>query len=273
MINDLVQILNNIKKLNPLVHHITNYVTVNDCANVTLAIKASPIMADEIKEIKDIVSISSSLLLNIGTINKLKLKSMLKASKYANKNGIPTVLDPVGAGASKFRKKCTQKILKEAKISCIKGNLSEIKSLIDIKSYTKGVDSSKKDFEDIENSINIAKMASKKLNTIIAITDKIDVIAEKDRVVLIKNGSHLLPQITGTGCMCASLIASCCATNKEKLFEATILGLLIMSIAGEIAFEKSNNEGLGSFHKELFNAIDKFNENTLKQKAKLEIIK
>ncbi len=272
MINDLVNILNSIKEKNPLIHQITNYVTVNDCANVTLAVGASPAMADDENEVEDFVNIASSLLINIGTLNDDIKKSMIKASKRAKEIGVPVVLDPVGVGASKFRKDFIEELLKDSKISCIRGNISEIKSILNQSSNTKGADASKEDIENIKNTAIIAKTLANSLNLVVAITGETDVISDGKRVVAIKNGSHLLPQITGTGCMCSSLVASFCGTNREKLFEATVLALLVMGISGEIAYDKSQNLGLGTFHKELFNAIGNFNEQTLKEKANLENI-
>jgi hydroxyethylthiazole kinase len=147
MIDILVDILKDTKEKNPLIHQITNYVTVNDCANVTLAIGASPVMADEIDEVEDFVDIASSLLLNIGTINKRVKKSIKKASSKAKSINTPVILDPVGVGASKIRTSIVKELLKESKVDVLRGNISEIKSILKISSNTKGVDASKDDFD------------------------------------------------------------------------------------------------------------------------------
>src|SRR5574344_378406 len=138
MIDILVDILKDTKEKNPLIHQITNYVTVNDCANVTLAIGASPVMADEIDEVEDFVNIASSLLLNIGTINKRVKKSIKKASSKAKSINTPVILDPVGVGASKIRTSIVKELLKESKVDVLRGNISEIKSISKISSNTKG---------------------------------------------------------------------------------------------------------------------------------------
>ena len=150
MIDILVDILKDTKEKNPLIHQITNYVTVNDCANVTLAIGASPAMADEEKEVESLVNIASSLYLNIGTINKRVKKSMLKATKRANKLGIPVVLDPVGIGASKFRKDLVDELLQNYKIAVVRGNISEIKAILNLSSKSKGADASLEDFLSVD---------------------------------------------------------------------------------------------------------------------------
>lgn len=268
----LADILELTRETNPLCFQITNYVTVNDCANVTLAIGASPAMADEEKEVESLVDIASSLYLNIGTINKRVKKSMLKATKRANKLDIPVVLDPVGIGASKFRKDLVDELLKNYKISVVRGNISEIKAILNLSSKSKGADASLEDLENIENSKNLAKKLAKKYETIVAITGKVDVISDGIDAISIENESDDLQKITGTGCMCTSLVASFCGTNKEMIFEATVLGVLTMALNGELATISSNDKGLGTFHKELFNKISKFDRAILLSKAKINLI-
>lgn len=260
----LADILELTREINPLCFQITNYVTVNDCANVTLAIGASPAMADEEKEVESLV--------NIGTINKRVKKSMLKATKRANKLDIPVVLDPVGIGASKFRKDLVDELLQNYKIAVVRGNISEIKAILNLSSKSKGADASLEDLENIENSKNLAKKLAKKYETIVAITGKVDVISDGTNAVSIENESDDLQKITGTGCMCTSLVASFCGANKEMIFEATVLGVLTMALNGELATISSNDKGLGTFHKELFNKISKFDRAILLSKAKINLI-
>lgn len=145
----VVELLNRLKNKKPLIHNITNYVTVNDCANILLAIGASPIMADDLKESADITSIASALVINIGTLNERTIESMIASGKKANELNIPVVLDPVGAGASSFRNETTKRILEEIKISVLRGNMSEIKFIAGLESETKGVDASESDLKVI----------------------------------------------------------------------------------------------------------------------------
>ena len=165
-----------------------------------------------------------------------------------------------------------KELLKESKVDVLRGNISEIKSISKISSNTKGVDASKDDFDSIENLSFIAKKLSKKYKNIVAITGEVDIISDGKRAVAIKNGNDLLPKITGTGCMCSSLIASFCGTSNDKLFEATVLGILVMGIAGEIASLNANKKNLGTFHKELFNVIGNFNEEILRSMAKIKVL-
>ena len=134
-------LLENVRERAPLVHHITNYVTVNDCANITLSIGASPVMADDINEVEAMTSIASSLVINIGTLNSRTVECMIKAGKKANEVGIPVILDPVGAGATPYRTKVAKTIMDNIELAVIRGNLSEIKTLYGINTKTKGVDS------------------------------------------------------------------------------------------------------------------------------------
>lgn len=261
-------VLKNLREGSPLVHHITNYVTVNDCANVTLAIGASPVMADDINEVYDMVSIASSLVINIGTLNSRTIESMLIACKRANELNIPIVLDPVGAGATPYRTGFAKKLLKEVKFSVIRGNLSEIKTLYGINSKTKGVDSVEEISDktsDFKITKDIVKSFSKEIGSVVAVTGAIDVISDGNKVYTIKNGNKAMSKITGTGCMCTSLIGSYLGATKNNLIGA-ILGILTMGIAGDIAFKNLKDlEGSGSLKVKIIDAIYNMNEEMIKE--------
>lgn len=197
-------ILNEIKIRNPLVHCITNYVTVNDCANAILAVNGRPIMADDINEVEDITTICNSLVINIGTLNERTIFSMIKAGKIANQLNHPIIFDPVGAGASRFRTDTAKKLLKNVRFNVIRGNISEIKALATNMSTTQGVDANINDIvtkDNINEVIKFAKNFSQKTGAIIAITGAIDIIASKDKAYAIYNGCETMSKITGTGCM------------------------------------------------------------------------
>ena len=169
MSNEIVleigKLLDEVRNKKPLVHNITNYVTVNDCANILLALGASPIMADDIKEAADITKISSALVINIGTLNERTIESMIASGKKANELNIPVVFDPVGAGASEFRNETTKRIIEEVKISVLRGNMSEIKFISGLESTTKGVDASESDMQSgNDEGVNVAKNLANKLN-------------------------------------------------------------------------------------------------------------
>ncbi|MDR1944468.1 MAG: hydroxyethylthiazole kinase [Synergistaceae bacterium] len=261
------RIADEVREKKPLVHHITNYVTVNDCANITLAVGASPIMADSLEEAGDIAAVSSSLVLNIGTLNGRTIESMIEAGRVANKNGAPVVFDPVGAGASKFRNETAARILNEVKIGVLRGNISEIRFLAGLSSSTKGVDASEGD--ERGDASRVASDLARKLGCVVAVTGAVDTISDGSRVFLVENGHPALSGVTGTGCMCSSLVGSFCGAAPESVFAGAVSALLAMGISGEIAFERTQGAGSGSFHIAIIDAASRLNSETLSGRAKL----
>lgn len=257
----------NVRKKVPLVHCITNYVTVNDVANILLACGGSPIMADDINEVSEITSISNALVINIGTLNERTIASMLKAAKTANEKKIPIVFDPVGAGASSLRNETTKKLLQEAKMTVIRGNLSEISFIAGLSSSTRGVDSSDSDSKN--DADKIAKLVSDKYQCVVAITGDIDTICEGERLTKISNGVPLMRKVTGTGCMLSAVVGAYVGANSDN-FEATVTAVASMGIVGEIAFERARRSGTGSFHMEIIDAMGKIDDQIINEKAKLE---
>ena len=269
LINDCTNLLYEIREKNPLIHNITNYVTVNDCANVVLAIGASPIMADDNVEVEDIVSISSALVINIGTLNQRTISSMIMAGKKANELNIPVVLDPVGAGASGLRNQTTQQILSQVKIDVIRGNLSEISFLAGLKASTKGVDSAVTDEKN--DAVGIAKLVSHRYSCVVGITGKVDIISDGIRIAKIRNGHKLLSKVTGTGCMTSALVGSFCGITRDY-YIATVAGIATMGISGEIAFEKAGVMGTGSFHISIIDALSNMNSTIFLERGKIDEI-
>lgn len=269
----VVELLNRLKNKKPLIHNITNYVTVNDCANILLAIGASPIMADDLKESADITSIASALVINIGTLNERTIESMIASGKKANELNIPVVLDPVGAGASLFRNETTKRILEEIKISVLRGNMSEIKFIAGLECETKGVDASESDLKsDSDEGIKVAKSLAKRFNCTVAITGVCDIVSDGEKSVTIENGTKMLSNVTGTGCMTTALVGGylgACET-KEDLFIAAISGIVSMGICGEIAEERAGNIGLGSFHMAIIDAVSNLDEENLLNRSKIK---
>lgn len=259
------ELLYSIKAKKPLVHHITNYVTANDCANIVLAIGGSPVMADAIEEVEDMVTIASALVINIGTLNNVKVESMIKAGKKANEIGVPVILDPVGVGATPYRKEVALRLIKNINFAVIRGNLAEIKTLSGMNAISKGVDS-----EEIQsgNVNDIALALALKLKTVVAITGKVDYVSDGSKVISIKNGHEMLATVTGTGCMCTSLIGSYCGVTKDYL-TAAVAGIMTMGIAGEIAFKRlSEYDGSGNFKVKLIDAIYKFSSDDVEEMGK-----
>ena len=261
----MFSLVDKVKEMNPLVLHYTNEVTINDCANVTLAIGASPLMSYSLEEIEEIVSIASAVVINIGTMNSSNLELFIKAGRACNKYNKSVILDPVGVFATKTRSEFTNRLLNEVKFDVIKGNTAEIKYIGGFDVNGKGVDS----FDDEENIDEIIKVIAQKLDTIIVATGKVDTVSNGEKIIKIKNGTIKLKSITGTGCMTASLIGSFMGACENK-FEAAIMGVLSMSISGEIA--NKENLSIGSYRVKLMDSIYELNKKTYEEYAKVEII-
>ena len=208
----------NVRAKSPLVHNITNYVTVNDCANIVLACGASPIMADDAAEVEDITSLCAGLNLNIGTLNSRTIPSMLLAGHTANRLGHPVVLDPVGAGASHLRTETALRLLREVKFTVIRGNISEIRTLAAGSGTTKGVDADTADKvtdETLDKTVAFAKAFAARTGAVVAVTGAIDIVADGERAFCIRNGHPMMSAVTGTGCQLSALTAAFCAANPE----------------------------------------------------------
>ena len=236
----------------PLVHCITNYVTANDAANALLAIGASPIMADDIGEAGDIASIASALVLNIGTLNERTVASMLDAGRRANAFGVPVVLDPVGAGASRLRNETVGRLLREVKLSVLRGNLSEISFIAGLGAATRGVDSAKEDEKN--DALAAARLVAQRLGCTVAVTGAVDVVTDGTRACRLANGHQMLSRVTGTGCMTTALIGAFAGAGRD-FYTAAAGGISAMSIAGELAYERAGTLGTGSFHIALIDAL------------------
>ncbi|MFT8348089.1 hydroxyethylthiazole kinase [Clostridium saccharoperbutylacetonicum] len=268
IVEEIGKLLEEVKNKKPLVHNITNYVTVNDCANILLALGASPIMADDIREAADITSTSSALVINIGTLNERTIEAMIASGKKANELNIPVVFDPVGAGASEFRNATTKRILEEVKVSVLRGNMSEIKFIAGLQATTKGVDASEADINAAnEEGAKVAEKLAIMLNCTVAITGATDIIADGKRIVILENGHKMLANVTGTGCMTTALVGAYCGAGTDY-FLAAVSGIISMGIAGEMAFEKAGQVGTGSFHIAIIDAISNLNSEIIGKMAK-----
>ena len=271
----LGKMLKNVYEKSPIVHCITNYVTVNDVANIILASGASPIMADDIGEVSDITSICNSLVINIGTLNTRTIESMIEAGKTSNKLGHPVILDPVGVGASKLRMETTLKLLQEVEFSVIRGNASEIKAIVNQNKTTSGVDVSLEDIineDNIDKYIDVAKFLSKANNAVVAITGPIDIVTNGEKTYLIRNGHKNMGKITGTGCMLSGLIGAYIGANPDNILESTTAAVASMGLCGELANHKVVKKGLGtgSLRTYLIDFMSNLDEETLIGGIKIE---
>ena len=267
--------IENVRKNVPLVHNITNYVTVNDVANVLLACGGSPIMSDEPEDVKEITSICGGLNINIGTLSKRSIEGMFAAGERANELGHATLLDPVGAGASTLRTNTAVELMEKIRFDVIRGNISEVKTLAQGSGTTKGVDADVTDAvteENLEEGIAFAKAFAKKAGCIVAITGAIDLVSDADRCYVIRNGRPEMGKITGTGCQLSGMMTSFLVANQEKKLEAAAAAVCAMGLAGEIGWNHmQEGEGNSSYRNHIIDAIYNMDGETLDKGAKYEI--
>ncbi len=271
----LGKMLENVREKHPLIHNITNYVTVNDCANILLACGGSPIMSDDINEVEEITSICSGLNINIGTLNSNTIKSMMAAGKKANELGHPVLLDPVGAGASGLRTDMACELVKAIKFDVIRGNISEIKTLAGASAATSGVDADEADAvteDSLESVINLAKSFSARTGAVIAVTGAIDIVAGSSKAFVIRNGNPMMSRITGTGCMLSAMTAAYIAANPDNFTEAAAASVCAMGACGELAFERlSERDGNSTYRSYIIDEIYNLTPEKLEKSAKYEI--
>lgn len=270
----LSQALKNVRATTPLVHCITNYVTVNDCANALLACGGSPIMSDEPKDVPDIQTICGGLVLNIGTLNELTIEGMLAAGERARDLGHPIVLDPVGAGASALRTETAAELLNMVGAQVIRANMSEVKALAGAAAATRGVDVNPDDAvteENLQASAEFVKQVAAKTGAIVAVTGAIDIVADAERAFAIRNGAPIMGKITGAGCMLTCVTAAYAVANPDMMLEAVVAAVAGMGAAGEMALARMQPvDGNASFRTYLIDALYNINGEALEAIARVE---
>lgn len=271
----LGKMLDNVRLKRPLIHNITNYVTVNDCANILLACGGSPIMSDDINEVCEITSICNGLNINIGTLNSNTIESMLAAGKKSNELGHVVLLDPVGAGASKLRTETACDLTDKIKFSVIRGNISEIKTLAGASAATSGVDADESDAvndESLESTVNLAKSLSARMGSVIAITGAVDIVADSKKAYIIRNGNAMMSRVTGTGCMLSAMTTAYIAANPGNITEAAAAAVCAMGLCGELAFGRlSERDGNSSYRNYIIDEVYNLTAEKLEKGAKYEI--
>ncbi len=267
--------LENVRKRQPLIHNITNYVTAHECANILIACGASPIMADDKEEVAEITGMCAGLNINIGTPNSRTLKSMLIAGKQSNKLQHPVVLDPVGVGVSKLRRKIAFTLLDEVKFSAIRGNISEIKALIHGNTTLNGVDANITDKvtkENLDEAIEFAKSFSKATGAIIVITGAVDIVANHSEAYCIHNGHPMMSSVTGTGCQLSAITAAFLSANPDNPLKAAAAAVATMGYAGEIAYSRlGNKDGNATYSNYIIDAVYNMTPDLLERGAKYEM--
>lgn len=267
--------LEQVRNTVPLVHNITNYVTVNDVANILLACGGSPIMSDDAEDVVEITSICGGLNINIGTLNRNTVLSMVMAGKQANKLGHKVLLDPVGVGASTFRTNTAVNLIKAVKFDVIRGNISEIKTLALGSGSTKGVDADVADAvrsDTLEASSAFVKELAAKQECIIAVTGAIDLVADDKTCYVIRNGRSEMGKITGTGCQLSGMMTAFITANPENKLKAAAAAVCAMGLAGEIGWAHMRPEdGNATYRNRIIDAIYHMDGETLKKGAKYEV--
>jgi hydroxyethylthiazole kinase len=272
MIEDCLNVL---KEKAPLIHNITNYVTVNDVANILLACGASPIMSDEPEDVEDITTICGGLNINIGTLHQSSIKAMFLAGHKANQLHHAVLLDPVGAGASRLRTETALKLMKEIHFDVIRGNISEIKTLVSGTGTTKGVDADAADAvteENLDQMIQYVKAFAAQTGSIIAVTGAIDLVADAKKCYVIRNGRKEMGRITGTGCQLSGLMTAFIAAQQDNMLEAAAAAVCTMGLAGEIGYANmQKGDGNSTYRNRIIDAVYNMDSAALKAGAKYEI--
>lgn len=246
-VDDLFRDLNHIRQTNPVIHNITNLVVMPITANLLLALGASPIMAHAEEEIADIIELSQSLVINIGTLDQHWIDAIAVAQKTALTAGIPIVFDPVGTGASDYRTETAKKILARG-VTLIRGNASEIMALENEQSKTKGVDS----IQASHHALTAAQHIAKKYHCTVVVTGKTDLIVNQDQYLTLDYGTPLFTKVVGMGCSLTAIIASFLCVNSNPL-SASLHAVALFGLLGELS--EQHAAGPGSFYTQLIDNL------------------
>jgi hydroxyethylthiazole kinase len=255
--------LRTIRERKPLVHQITNYVVMNETANATLALGALPVMAHAVEEVEEMVGIASALVLNIGTLSERWIEAMLLAGRAATARGIPIVLDPVGAGATRYRTATARQILAAVGVTVLRGNAGEVATLVGAEAEVRGVESMAVGVEPAE----LAREAARRLAVVASVTGPVDHVSDGERVLAVANGHELLAAVTGTGCMSSALTGCFLAARSEQPLEAAAEALAAFGVAAEDAAASAH--GPGTFHVHLYDALYALDPDTLDARTRI----
>ncbi|MBW2029656.1 MAG: hydroxyethylthiazole kinase [Deltaproteobacteria bacterium] len=257
------QDLNRIRDTKPLVHNITNFVVMNYTANALLACGASPVMAHAREEVEEMTSLAGALVLNIGTLTPYWVDSMVKAGKRANEKGIPIILDPVGSGATRLRTDSAKRLIQEVEITVVRGNASEVLSLAQEGSKTKGVDS----LHSVDEAADAAISLSRELDTTLVITGEVDLVTYGGRIYMVHNGHELMGYVTGTGCTATVIIGAFLAVDEDPV-QASAAALAYFGLAGEKAAESA--KAPGTFQIAMLDALYTIDGKGLEEGARIQ---
>lgn len=265
--SDLLAIRRKVKEEKPLIHCITNPISINDCANIVLAVGAKPIMAEHPAEVSEITLCAKALAVNLGNITDARLTSMLISGAAAKKANIPSIIDIVGVGCSTLRLNFAQKYIRDCRPNVIKGNISEFKALCGVKCEAKGIDAGDSDIVTAEHNLDMLKTLAEHTDAIVLATGIVDIITDGKNTYLIKNGCAMLSMITGTGCMLNALTAS--FISSGDIIGGVILATAFMGICGEIS---QSTKGTGTFKTALLDSFFSIADQEILDKIKLEFL-
>jgi hydroxyethylthiazole kinase len=252
-----------IRERKPLVHNITNYVVMNETANAVLALGALPVMAHAREEVEEMVGLAGALVLNIGTLEEAWVDAMVAAGAAANARGVPIVLDPVGAGATRYRTETAKRLLDTLDVAVLRGNAGEVATLVGVEAEVRGVES----VGARGDAAELARQAARTLGVVASVTGAVDHVSDGERSAAISNGHPLLASITGTGCM-STAITGCYLAAKGDPFEAAVEALVAFGVAGEDAAAQA--KGPGSFHVALYDSLAALDHATLTSRAAVD---
>jgi hydroxyethylthiazole kinase len=261
----IAQLREQIRQQKPLLHHITNFVVMNDTANVTLHIGGLPVMAHAREEVAEMVGAAGALVLNPGTLTPGWVESMLIAGRRANELGIPIILDPVGAGATSLRTESNLRLLDELKIAVVRGNSGEIGALTGLGGVVKGVEA----VVEVEQPEEVARALARQYGLTAAITGPRDLVTDGQRVVAVDNGHPMLKTITGTGCSATTMVAAFAAVEHDYVLAAAA-GLACYGLAAELAAAQAT--GPASFKVALFDAIYNLSTEQILEGARVQYL-
>lgn len=247
----------------PLVHNITNYVAMNPTANALLAIGASPVMAHAIEEVEEMVGLARALVLNIGTLSGPWIEAMLRAGQAARRRGIPVVLDPVGCGATRYRTATARRLLEEVAPTIVRGNASEIASLLSDAGGTKGVDSTRASDETVDAALAVAA----RWRCVVSVSGATDVIVGEGGTLRVRNGHPMMARVTGMGCTASALTGAFAAVRADPL-RAAAHAMAVMGIAGEMAAERA--EGPGTLQVHFLDALHRMREADVQRRIRID---
>ena len=252
-----------IRERKPLVHQITNFVVMNETANATLALGALPVMAHAREEVEDMAGLASALVLNIGTLAPHWVDAMLLAGTVASQRRIPVVLDPVGAGATRYRTETAKRILADVDVTVLRGNAGEVATLVGIEAEVRGVES----IATGEEPAELARAAARALGVVASVTGAVDHVSDGETTLAVANGHELLAAVTGTGCMSSALTGCFLAAKPGEPLAAAAEALSAFGVAGEDA--ALDARGPGSFHVGLYDALAALDPATLSERARI----